>query len=75
MQNSFKTFVTLQNGGSNFYPQYVFNRNDFIQGMSEIGYELIDDWRSRFDSCVIPFNRDKSVYEYTGLYFRLRARS
>ncbi|MFM6005971.1 MAG: methyltransferase, TIGR04325 family, partial [Sphaerospermopsis kisseleviana] len=32
-----KSFVTLQNGGKVFYPQYVFNRKEFIDSLSELG--------------------------------------
>lgn len=65
-------FVTLQNGGKVFYPQYVFNKNSFIQELESIGYELIDIWGNSGDSCIIPFHLDKAVNRYSGLYFRLK---
>lgn len=71
MQNKYKQFVTLQNMGTSFCPQYVFNKNDFIENFVKIGYELIDEWTGR-DTCIIPFHRNKSVYAYTGLYMKLR---
>ncbi|MBW4605135.1 MAG: methyltransferase, TIGR04325 family [Calothrix sp. FI2-JRJ7] len=63
-------FVTLQNGGKVFYPQYIFNKTEFIDGLINIGYELIDIWEGT-GSCIIPFHPDKSVYSYSGLYLRL----
>ncbi|MGJ0367745.1 hypothetical protein NG777_06530 [Aliarcobacter cryaerophilus] len=72
MQTARDTFVTIQNMGTTFSPQYVFNKNTFIQDMENIGYELIDEWRSLFDRCIIPFNRSISVSAYTGLYFKLK---
>lgn len=66
-----KQFVTLQNGGQVFYPQYVFNKNDFIEGLQQLGYKLIDIWQGN-DSCRIPFHPDRSVRFYHGLYLKLR---
>lgn len=71
LQNQYKQFVTLQNGGTTFYPQYVFNKSDFIESLVKIDYQVIDEWTGR-DTCIIPFHRDKSVYAYTGLYMKLR---
>jgi putative methyltransferase (TIGR04325 family) len=62
-------FVTLQNGEIVFYPQHVFNRCQYIKNIKKLGYSLVDSWKDSIDSCVIPFHPDKSVYEYTGLYF------
>ncbi len=67
-----KQFVTLQNGGKVFYPQYVFNRTQFIEGLNNIGYELIDMWEG-VGCCIIPFHPEKSVHSYSGLYFKLRS--
>lgn len=64
-------FVTLQNGGQVFYPQYVFNKKEFIEHICGIGYKLIDIWEDRLHSCNIPFQPEKSVRFYSGLYFKL----
>lgn len=66
------TFVTLQNARHTFTPQYVFNRNSFIEKFKEIGYEVIDEWRVYELKCFIPFFPDHSVSHYSGLYLRLR---
>jgi putative methyltransferase (TIGR04325 family) len=65
-------FVTLQNGGKVFYPQYVFNYSNFILSLEEIGYDLIDAWEDNLDSCIIPFYPEKSIRFYHGFYFKLR---
>lgn len=65
-------FVTLQNGGQVFYPQYVFNKAQFIESFLSLGYELIDVWEDKEDRCIIPFNSKKSLPFYDGLYLRLR---
>jgi len=64
-------FVTLQNGGKVFYPQYVFNKANFIHSLNNIGYKLIDIWEDFQDSCIIPFYPKHSVPYYYGLYLKL----
>jgi putative methyltransferase (TIGR04325 family) len=64
------TFVTLQNGGTTFYPNYVFNQDDFIKTFIEAGYRLVDLWDDDVDSCLIPFHPLRSLPNYHGLYFR-----
>lgn len=72
MQDKVKKFVTLQNQGIAFVPQYVFNQNDFVHNMYDAGYDLVDEWDDSTANCVIPFHRDISAFSYTGLYFKLR---
>jgi putative methyltransferase (TIGR04325 family) len=66
-----KQIVTLQNGGKVFYPQYIFNRHEFISSLESIGYNLIDIWEDNVDSCYIPFHPEVNVPYYHGLYFKL----
>lgn len=66
-------FVTLQNGGQVFYPQFVFNKTEFIESIRQIGYELIDLWEDRNDNCYIPGHQDRSVNCYSGLYAKLKS--
>lgn len=68
-------FVTLQNGGLVYYPQYVFNREEYIGAVANLGYELVDAWDCSNASCVIPFYPDKSFHPYSGLYFCDRSRA
>jgi len=65
-----ETFVTLQNATSSFNPQYVYNKNEFISTIKNIGYELVEEWKNYYDSCRIPEYPNESCYTYTGLYFR-----
>ncbi|MFM6609282.1 MAG: methyltransferase, TIGR04325 family [Dolichospermum sp.] len=67
-----KQFVSLQNGGRVFYPQYIFNRQEFIGSLNQLGYQLIDTWEDRVDSCMIPFYPEYSVPVYSGLYLKLK---
>jgi putative methyltransferase (TIGR04325 family) len=66
-------FVTLQNGGQVFYPQYVFNKTNFIDTLQNIGYELADSWENPGDNCIIPFHMEYTMYNYHGLYFKSRS--
>lgn len=68
-------FVTLQNGGKVFYPQYVFNKTDFIKALESLGYELIDLWEDRGSSCMIPCHPDRSIRFYHGMYLKQKHQS
>jgi putative methyltransferase (TIGR04325 family) len=64
-------FVTLQNGGQVFYPQYVFNKDEFIDSVRRLGYKLVDVWDDRIDfPSIIPFHPSKSPLRFYGLYFK-----
>jgi len=62
-------FVTLQNGGLVHYPQYVFNREEYLTVIANLGYELVDSWDCHNFSCIVPFHPGRSVRAYTGLCF------
>lgn len=65
-------FVTLQNGGNNvYYPQYIFNKTEFIEKLESIGYKLIDIWKNRGDCTKIPLHPEKTYHGSYGLYFKL----
>ncbi len=66
------SFVTLQNGGTAFYPAYVFNRQQFQRSICDLGYELVDEWRDRTEPVAVPFHPEFSTLCYQGMYFRLR---
>jgi putative methyltransferase (TIGR04325 family) len=64
-------FVTLQNGGRVFYPQYVFNRSEIVGNIEALGFSLVDSWRESLSSCLVPFHSDKSIREYEGFYYQI----
>jgi len=66
-----KPFVTLQNGGPAFHPQYVFNREQFIGSLTAIGYRLVDRWDVDTHSGIIPFYPEHSFPCHSGLYLTL----
>jgi putative methyltransferase (TIGR04325 family) len=63
-------FVTLQNGGAAFHPQYVFNRSEFIRSLTVLGYSLVDTWTVETHSGHIPFHPESSFRYHSGLYLR-----
>jgi putative methyltransferase (TIGR04325 family) len=65
-------FVTLQNAGTSFVAQHVYNRAEFVEGFTRTGYEVVDEWEDRIHSCWIPFHHDRSVPHYSGLYLRMK---
>ncbi len=61
-------FVTLQNGGPSFHPQYVFNRKEFVSSLEAIGYNLKDHWSVPTHAGYIPFHPENSFPCHSGLY-------
>ncbi|ETD25941.1 methyltransferase, TIGR04325 family [Helicobacter canis] len=70
IQNKSQTFVTLQNHGSFYQPQYVFNKKEFLIFFEKLGYVVIDEWNDYIDSAIIPFHRDISANNYQGFYLQ-----
>lgn len=70
IQNKSQTFVTLQNHGSFYHPQYVFNKKEFLIFFEKLGYVVIDEWNDYIDSAIIPFHRDISANNYQGFYLQ-----
>ena len=68
-------FVTLQNGGAAFHPQYIFNRQQFIESLVAIGYSVKDMWNVDTHSGRIPFHPGRSFRCHTGLYLSLHESS
>jgi putative methyltransferase (TIGR04325 family) len=65
-----RSIVTLQNGGPAYHPMHVFNRREFIDSVSAVGYKLIDSWAVPSHSGRIPFHPEASFPAHSGLYFR-----
>jgi putative methyltransferase (TIGR04325 family) len=63
------TFITLQNNGEWLSPYKVENRDEFIRGVTSLGYELVDSWKiaRRLEVLMSPQHRAKNFH---GMYFR-----
>jgi putative methyltransferase (TIGR04325 family) len=64
-----ETFVTLQNIGTAFCPYRVFNKDEFIASIKEMGYELVDIWENAEKYLIVPFQEGKELNCYHGMYF------
>lgn len=71
-RNSFATIqsVLTRGGGASFCPYTVAGRARFINGLTALGYRLVDDWEKP-RSLDVPFHPECHVDSYSGLYFRL----
>lgn len=62
--------VTLQNMGSAFCPNHLFNRDEFLRQFARLGYALVDEWKTPELSCRIPFEPRHSIAAYSGFYLQ-----
>jgi putative methyltransferase (TIGR04325 family) len=61
------TFVTMQNGGEGiFYPQRIYNQDEFRALLKSLGYRIVDEWPDPDDEIMLPFHR--RAVEYRGCY-------
>lgn len=64
------TKVTLQNTGYSITPNWLFNRDSFIDEIHKLGYKLIDSWPCPGRKNYIPFHAEYNVEEMSGIYFK-----
>jgi putative methyltransferase (TIGR04325 family) len=64
-------FVTLQNTHHAYNPYRLLDRRAFVEGLSRLGYRLVDSWENPGYSCAIPYHPECAVDRYTGMYLRL----
>ncbi len=63
--------VTLCAIGVSFNPYHIFNRPSFIAAFAELGYRLMDEWRTPENACRIPDHPLHSLDAFSGFYFVL----
>jgi putative methyltransferase (TIGR04325 family) len=68
-----ETFYTLHNMGPALAPYRITNREEFLQSMANLDYELMDSWENPEFGCYIPFHPDHSVRAFSGMYLRQRS--
>ncbi len=64
------TKVTLQNTGYSISPNWLFNRELFIEDICRLGYELIETWPCPGRRNYIRFHAEYNVEQMSGLYFK-----
>lgn len=62
-------YITLQNTQLSYNPYRVFNRTKLISSLTQLGYELHDDWRTE-RSLNVPFHPERYVESYQGFLLR-----
>jgi putative methyltransferase (TIGR04325 family) len=63
--------ITLSATGVSFAPYRIFNRSSFIAALINLGYRLVDEWRTPEMGCIIPDHAPYSLDAFTGFYFVL----
>jgi len=63
--------VTLHMVGVSFIPYHIFERRSFIAAFNNVGYRLVDEWRTPESACWIPDHASHSLDSYSGFYFVL----
>jgi putative methyltransferase (TIGR04325 family) len=66
-------FVTLHNMGPALCPYRIFNRLQFVESITVLGYELKDSWSNPDLGCYIPYHADRFLSAFSGLYFRAKS--
>jgi putative methyltransferase (TIGR04325 family) len=64
-----ESFWTVQSTGRAFHAYRIYNRSELVQGVTALGYQLVDDWSNREQHCEIPFTRGRDIDAYSGFYF------
>jgi putative methyltransferase (TIGR04325 family) len=65
------SFVTLQTLGPAITPYKIFNRAEFIGSLTDLGYELVDEWSNPDLGLLIPFHPEKTINAFSGMYLSL----
>lgn len=64
------TYVSTQNiGNGSFVPHHVFNRQQYIAAIEQVGYRLVDSWAVPDRRFLVPGQPENSFDDYSGLYF------
>lgn len=63
-----KQYITLQNLINSYVSYKIQNRSEFINSLTALGYELVDNWHYN-RTCSIPFHPQRFVNAYHGFYF------
>lgn len=66
-----ETFFTVQSSFGSAVPYRIQNRQELVDSMLELDYELVDCWCEKRE-IVIPFHPYRRVNEFYGFYFASR---
>jgi putative methyltransferase (TIGR04325 family) len=63
-----ETFFTVQSSFGSSVPYRIQNRQELVDSMIELDYQLVDCWYEKRE-VVIPFHPQRSVHKFYGFYF------
>jgi putative methyltransferase (TIGR04325 family) len=63
------SFVVLQNLDVDIMPHWVYNKKSILSFFNNLGYELIDEFRTKIEM-IVPFYRKATLNYFTGLVFK-----
>lgn len=66
------TYYTVNSIGTANCAYIIRNRDQFIEEMNSLGYELTDAWDIPNKKMEIPFHEEYSLHQYNGHFFTLK---
>lgn len=66
------TVGAIQDVGDYHVACLLLNREEVVQSLAQMGYELIDTWRCAELSFAVPANPEYNIGFYSGMMFRLK---
>jgi len=64
-----EAICTLSDIGFNISPYKIFNRQEWVESVEQLGYRLIDDWECPGSTMSIRFHKQLRLHSYHGFYF------
>jgi putative methyltransferase (TIGR04325 family) len=64
--------ITLNSIGTSFCPYQIRKESEFLKGLFDIGYEVLDVWSNEEKKCHIAFEAERSLSYYRGGILKLR---
>jgi putative methyltransferase (TIGR04325 family) len=60
---------TLNNMGTAMCPYRLFNRDELVRTIEELGFRLVDEWQDSDLFCNVPFFPEYKIERYSGFHF------
>lgn len=68
-----QSFYTVQSFGTAVSPYRIDSFQSFVDGLTDLGYQMADLWQNAEKSCEVRFEPELSIQHYHGMLFRLVA--
>lgn len=70
LDNGGQDYFTLQSIGTAFCPYRIAAYAPFLEGLTRLGYQIVDRWQNPDKHCHIAFEPEHSLDVYHGFYLR-----